>query len=324
MRKITWLVVCLGALSFGTGCETDYYAKQVLMHDTAQGGLALDLTGSGAMLIDQKRIDLNPRLAMTDGTEIDVWVIKARPDTPGPARATALLLHGLKENKAKYLGAGERLAAMGYDVVLLDFRAHGRSNGEYVTYGAHETKDVKEVMDQLIGAGTVHGDMYVFGATLGAATAVRYAAIDPRVKGIVALTPYKDAPSMARRVLFGAAPTMGEEDFQTVLARAGQLADFDPQATSTVEAARKVTCPLLLVHAILDLGIPIEDSQAIYAAAAGPKELQVVTPGPEQILLASQIALGGWVPEKLNQLATKGLAIEPPAPAPAPAPAAGT
>ena len=304
---LTAMVVCVG-------CGKDFYARQIIEHGTnAYNTMLMRVAGSAESLLKQKRIDAHRTIAGAEGTKIDVWVIKAKGNR-ADVRGTALLLHGLSESKAQYLGAGTNLARMGYDVVLPDLRAHGRSRGLYVTYGALEKLDVKAVMDNLIGSGTVHKDVYVFGATLGAATAIQYAALDTRCKGVLALTPYKDAPSIARRRIALLAPTMSEQDFEDVLARAGQLAHFEPHKTSTELAAVTVQCPLLLVHGLLDMSVPLDHSRAILAAAAGPRKLIVVTPGPEQIALAA--VLERWIADKLDALARTGLKEEPTAPKP--------
>jgi len=44
----------------------------------------------------------------------------------------SVLLHGEEQCKANYLGMGKNLAKMGYDVVLIDLRSHGKSTGKYV------------------------------------------------------------------------------------------------------------------------------------------------------------------------------------------------
>lgn len=316
MRRIAPLVLAAAFLACCVGCEKDFYARQIIAHNTDSGKLLLDLTGSPEKLKEQNRIDLHQRVTSADGTEIDVWVINAKPADASRHPGTALLLHGLTESKANYLRAGGRLAKMGYDVVLPDLRAHGESGGKYVTYGALEKHDVKAVMDSLIGAGRVQPNVYVFGATLGAATAIQYAAIDPRCKGVVALTPYKDAASMGRRTIALTAPTMSNRDFEEVLNRAGELGGFNPHEASSEMAAMSLTCPLLLVHGLLDMSVPLEHSEAIFAAAAGPKKLLVVTPGPEQVALA--VVLDSWIAEKLNYVATTGLK-EPAPPASQPA-----
>ena len=175
MRRIA-IGLLLVAMGVCVGCEKDFYARQIIEYNTDSGRLLLNLTGTAEQLLKRKRIDAHRSITVADGTKIDVWVLKAKRDR-GSAGGTALLLHGLGESKAKYLRAGEHLAKMGYDVVLPDLRAHGRSGGKYVTYGALEKLDVKAVMDDLIGSGTVHKNVYVFGVTLGAATAIQYGSV---------------------------------------------------------------------------------------------------------------------------------------------------
>jgi hypothetical protein len=294
------------------GCETDYYARQIIEHNSAFGKTGLVFVPTGEQLVRDKRIDMHQRFTMGDGTPIDVWVLKAKA---APTRGTAVLLHGMDQHKFFYLGTGERLAKMGYDVVLLDLRAHGRSGGKYVTYGAREKQDVKGVLATLISAGSVHRDVYVFGVDLGAATAIQYAAIDPNCKGVLAMKPYQDAASMARRKIDWA-HLMSDEDFEKILLRAGEIGDFNPHLASSEMAAVSLTCPLLLVHGLLDVSVPVEHSKAIYAAARCPKKLMIIMPGPQQLELAN---LDKWIADKLHELATIGLREDAVAPATQPA-----
>jgi len=292
------------------GCGPDYAARQIIEHNTDPGRVWLDMAGTADHLLKVGRIDLHRRIKSSDGVEIDVWVIKARKPKGEGAKpgglGTILILHGLEESKASwpYFGAAKRLADKGYDVVLPDLRAHGRSGGKYVTLGAKEKYDVKAVMDALLREGAVREPICVFGVTLGATTAIQYAAIDPRCTKVFAMTPYKDIRSFARRRL----GLLSEEDFQASVDRAGELAKFDPDEASSVEAARKLKVPLLLVHGILNVWVPKENSDAIFAAAGGPKKLIPVMPGPEQIALGA--VMEDWVAEKIDTLVKKGLPEE--------------
>ncbi len=320
MKAIPASGLALAAMLLCGGCETDFYAKQIVQPNTDRGKQALWVTGTGKQLIMRKQIDLSQPFSMPDGTEIDVWVIKARPPEGEAASdaarlGTALLLHDLRESKAFLLDAGRRLAKRGYDVVLPDLRAHGRSTGTYVTYGTVEKQDLKRVMDLLINAGSVHADVYVLGIKFGAVTGIQYAAIDPRCKGIVAIAPFRDAASEARRMIFPLAPAMSNQDFEKVLARAGQLANFDPHLASSERAAASITCPLLIAHGMFS--VPPAECQAIHDAARGPKKLQAVAPlpGPEQMRMLADYQ--GWLVDKLHHVATKSLAEAPPATQPA-------
>jgi len=296
------------ALVACTGCRRDFYAKQLIVQDTGYGKLVARLTGTAEQLLRQKCIDMHQRIAMPDGMEIDVWVIRAHPTLTYVGavepHGTVLLIHGLCDSKASYLPLGERLSKMGYDVVLPDLRAHGCSGGRYVTYGALERHDVKAVMDELIRQGAVHVKVYAFGVSLGGAVAIQYAAIEPRCRGVMAMAPYKNARSISRRMLALIGPTMSNGELDRVLGRAGQIAGFNPAEASALNAAEKLNCPILLVHGLLDIIVPIEHSQAIYEAAGEPKQLVVIPWVGHATLLLGREA---WIAEQIDLIARTAL-----------------
>lgn len=299
---VAWPIVatCLAL----TGCKdpNDYYAKVILKSDC--GMLARMSADGGDRLVKQKQIDKHLAIPGTNGATIDVWVIRAGDKgAASGAGPTVLLLHGLTESKGYYRDTGKALGRKGYNVVLMDLRAHGKSTGRYIGYGAVEKADVRAVMNELVSQKLIGPPFYVFGATLGGATAIQYAAVEPRVKGVIAVAPYRDAASIGRRRLGLIAPTMSKEHFAKVLARAGVLGKFDPAATSAVTAAGKINCPLLLVHGFVDLAVPLGHSQEIHKAASEPKKLMIITP-PEQLLL-----LGfwhAWVADRMHEMIRTG------------------
>jgi pimeloyl-ACP methyl ester carboxylesterase len=308
--KSTRLITVIAALLIA-GCGSNQYALQIAQLETARGKIDEDLKGTAEQLIQRKTIDNHEVCPMADGVEIDVWEIDARTsDGSGKLEkplGTVVILHQAGSSKASYpfMGTGERLAKMGYDVVLPDLRAHGRSTGKYTTYGVKESDDVKAVVDSLLAAGTVHEPVYTMGMGLGAATAIQYAAKDPRCKGVVAMTPFKDLRSYVRPQLL----LLSQQDFDKAIERAGEIADFDPAATSVVVAAGKTNAALFLCHGMLDMSVPAEDVKEIYAAAPGPKKLVLVTPGPEELAMWS--ILEDWIADKVNTVASGGLEAKP-------------
>ena len=259
------------------GCSVDQYARMLLEQDTSYGRIWEAMVGTSEQLVASGQISAGRRFTTPDGIEIDVWVLKARGRSKGqPSRGTVLVLHGLCDSKVSYLRLAKALSKRGFDVVLTDLRAHGRSTGRYVTYGALEKADQKRIVDALLDEKLISEPVYVFGRSLGASVAILYAAIDPRVRGVVAVTPSKDMPAMCRRFLNRNAILLDENTFQKVIARAGKLGHFDPAEASVVSAAAKLDCPLLLVHGKADHFVPYTDSEEIYRAAAGPKELELI------------------------------------------------
>jgi len=266
-----WSAIAVSALL--AGCSTDHYARQLIQQDTSYGRIWEAMVGTSDQLVKTKSISAARRYTMPDKTELDVWVVKALP-RPRP-RGTVLVIHGLCDSKVTYLRLARMIADKGFDVILPDLRAHGRSTGKYVTYGALEKQDLKRVVDELLKEGLVPGPVYAFGQSMGAAVAIQYAAIEPSVKGVMAIAPSRDLRTTCRRLINNIAPFMSNEDFEKVLARAGEIAGFDPNDGSSVDAIAKLQCPVLLVHGKLDVAVPYTDSEVLYAAANDPKELQL-------------------------------------------------
>jgi len=281
------------------GC-TDTFARQLVVHPTGLGRMRQDLRGSAERLLSQGRIDAHHRIRADDGIELDVWTIRAT----GTCRGTVILFHGICDAKASYLVIGEELGRRGFDVVLHDLRAHGRSGGQYVTWGALEQRDARRIMDELIAAGTVRPPVYAMGMSLGGAVAIQYAAIEPRCRGVMALAPCKDARTICRRLLLATAPLMWPGQYTKVLARAGEIGGFDPADASAVDAAARLTCPLLLAHGSRDWTVPPSHSRAIYDAAGGPRQRIVVPDTGHNDLIRVHWR---WAVEAFDHMARTGL-----------------
>jgi len=310
LRTLTASVAAV-ALAPSRACSVDFYARRLVTHSTAQGKIGLWLTGSAERLINKGKITSHHRISAPDGTPLDVWVIKGRPNTtaPGqtggqPGRGTVVLLHSLLVSKARLLRLARSLADMGYDAVLPDLRAHGRSGGKHITFGAKEKHDVKAIVDTLLGRGAIAQPLYVFGQSMGAATAILYAAIDPRCRAVAAVAPYKDLHSIARRFV----PLMRRQKYEKVLIRAGRIAGFDPQEACTLAAVKKLTVPLLVVHGRLDGIVPYRHGRAVYQAASCPKQL-ITFPlrGHISLLLKHHV----WFARQVDALARQARIISP-------------
>jgi len=254
----------------------DFYARRMLHQSRLPGRLRLAMLGSADKLLAARRIDKHLRFSPADGVELDVWLIRGRgpaaPTAPDNAPGTVLILHGLWDSKGRFFRLGELLARRGFDVVLPDLRRHGDSTGGFTTFGALEKRDMLALMTSLRAAGEVRGPLWVFGFSMGAATAVQYSALDPLVRGAVAVAPFADGRSITKRL----APLMSRRKFDAVWSRAAEIAGFDPDDTSTIEAARRLHCPLIVVHGRLDLIVPYSHGRAVFEAAPQPKRLYTI------------------------------------------------
>jgi hypothetical protein len=275
------------------GCSPEQYSRSLVCHGSLAGGLRQSLLGEPEKMIRRGKIDLHRRIETDPGVTIDVWAIRSRKDT---SRGTALLLHGLWDSKARFLGLGRRLADEGFDVILPDNRCHGRSTGKYLTWGVKEKHDLIRVVDALTRPGGLSPRVYVFGMSMGGCIATQYALADERCKAAMLVAPAAGATQVLRRMFPWIGPKRIEQTRQHLLTMAG----FDLHEASAIEAAGRLDKPLIVVHGCLDATVPYRHGKAVFEACPGPKRFYPVWwAGHATILLARE----KWFAERMIELA---------------------
>jgi len=207
---------------------------------------------------------------------LSVSVIEPR-DKARPAKATVLVIHGIFGRAATMIPAAKSLADAGYRAVLVDLRGHGRSTGKYMTYGIQESKDLCQVIDELQRRKLAEGPLGVYGISYGAATSIHLAGRDPRIRAVVAVEPFSAArdevPHFGRVMVPGIGILISEKTYQKALDEGGRIAQFDPDEADAVEAIRRTSAQVLLVHGTNDWVVPQEQSRRLHEAAADHSQL---------------------------------------------------
>ncbi len=117
----------------------------------------------------------------SDGVLLRGWKVRAAQ----PNGSWVLAFHGVADNRVGILSQSELLLRAGYNVVMMDSRAHGESEGPIATYGWLERNDTRAILDSLVS--TEHPlHIYALGESMGAGIALQSAAADPRIEAVVA------------------------------------------------------------------------------------------------------------------------------------------
>jgi len=103
-----------------------------------------------------------------------------------------ILLHSLGSNSSEWSRLIERLAG-NYTVFALDMRGHGKSSGNYNLFSESDymkmLADVEAAKQFLASRFINTSAVYLIGSDIGANIALRYAASDKTVKGVIILSP---------------------------------------------------------------------------------------------------------------------------------------
>ncbi len=230
--------------------------------------------GANAILHPFRRpaLGLRPDLAHreisfeSDGITLKGWLFPARAGR----RGLVVYLHGIADNRRSGVGVARRLVALGYDVLAYDSRAHGASEGTACTYGYYEKQDLRRALDALGSPEAV-----LFGSSLGAAVAIQAAAVEPRVRGVIAQSPFADLEAIVRERAPWFATT---HDVTRALEAAERKGAFHVRDASPLLAATRLRVPVLLLHGSEDEETRPAHSRRL-AEALGAQGTLLLVPG---------------------------------------------
>ncbi len=104
-----------------------------------------------------------------------------------------ILLHGYADAKVGAIAWAPLWHELGFNILAIDLRAHGESQGTYSAGGYWERHDVSQVINEIRAQRPADTrKLVLFGASLGATVAVATAALRDDVSAIVLDSPYND------------------------------------------------------------------------------------------------------------------------------------
>jgi pimeloyl-ACP methyl ester carboxylesterase len=196
-----------------------------------------------------------------DGITLAGWLV------PRPAAPTVVLLHGYPADKRDMLPLAAALAPS-FQVVLMDLRYFGASGGAATTLGFRERGDLRRLLDTLAARGVTR--IGVFGFSLGGAVGLLAAADDDRIRALAAYAPFSDLRVLGRDVY--AHVWLLKYPLVELMILWGRLVfGTDISRPAPIEAARRLTIPVLLIASREDEQIPFAHAQRLRdALAANP------------------------------------------------------
>ncbi|MGO9000799.1 MAG: alpha/beta hydrolase [Limisphaerales bacterium] len=191
-------------------------------------------------------------------------------------RGTVVLLHGYGLAQFSMAPWALRLAQEGWQCVLVDLRGHGKSTGKRIYFGVQEAHDLSQLLDQLAHDGRLKEPVAAFGESYGAALALRWKTVEPRVCTVVAITPYAGLSNAVLNLCHEYAGWMPKTLIKAGLKKLPAVLEIPAGKldTTTELAQRPVTA--LFVAGAEDTITPVTDVEHLRALAAPGSELIVV------------------------------------------------
>lgn len=196
-----------------------------------------------------------------------------------------ICFHGYRSRSfTDFAGGSEMSFEMGHNLLLVDQRAHGRSEGRTISFGIRERGDVLSWVDYARERFGEETRILLYGVSMGAATVLMASGLElpSNVKGIVADCPYSVPLDIILHVgRTNPLPQWLIRPF--VILGAKIFGGFDIRETDAVRAVAGSSVPILIIHGEGDNFVPEEMSKA--ALLANPEHVRRITfPGADHAL----------------------------------------
>lgn len=172
-------------------------------------------------------------------------------------------------------------AERGYDVLMIDHRACGKSEGRYMTFGCKESKDAYIWLNEVYRRYGDEVKIAVHGISMGAATALMMSGENAggNVKCFVAESSYTSAWNeyayiMKNKLGIPVSPIL---DYVNFLSKT--IAGFDFKKAAPVEAVKRAEKPILFLHGGADDFVPVFMGEELYGACSSEVKYFRLIPG---------------------------------------------
>jgi len=207
-----------------------------------------------------------------DGLKLYGWYI------PGENGAAIMIQHGTPGGRQDGLYEADILNKAGFGVLLGSFRAHDECEGELISFGYHEQKDLAAWHQYLLSRDDVDPKRIgLFGESMGGGTSILYSAKNPGISALATGSGFALTQEVV--VLFLKFDTDLPPALIPLLARfilfwAERGADFKAETLDTQAVISQISpVPILIIHGGSDDKIGPNAGKQLFEAASEPKEL---------------------------------------------------
>lgn len=166
-----------------------------------------------------------------------------------------------------YSGVGLSLIRQGYPVIMIDERAHWRSEGHTITFGMRERFDVLSWIGYACERFGKDRPIYLHGISMGGGTVLMASGqqLPDNINGIIADCPFNDAEKIIRHVckLVNLNPDLC---WPVIKLSALIFGRFNINKTTAAKEVKKTTVPIMIIHGDGDDFVPAHMSEEVQKA----------------------------------------------------------
>ena len=200
-------------------------------------------------------------------------------EAPYESKRLVLVLHGYRSpGISNFAPIAHFYHDLGYHVLFVDHRGHGKSDGDYVGFAVLDHQDCKGWLKLATTRLGEEAEIYVHGVSMGGATTVALCSesLPSQIKGLIADCPFTSPWEVFEHVLksdyhLPAFPILNIAD-----AICQEKAKYSFNGINNTERVKNSKLPILFIHGDQDNFVPTWMSQKMYKACTSKKQLILI------------------------------------------------
>jgi len=212
------------------------------------------------------------KLRTQDEVSISAWLIPSDKN-----KATIIVCHGYATGKADLLDVAKLLKEGGFNVLMIDFRAHAGSGGRVCSFGKKEIYDVKAAVDFIKSHHRLSKKpIGIFGLSMGGSIAYLSAARYNDIKAVISDGCYVYLDKTAKRY-YKEASILPIPGFSNLLVWFSRIHPrLNLKTLSPINYIDKISPrPVFIIHGADDLLTPVSEVKEFYKHARHPKKIWI-------------------------------------------------
>lgn len=194
-------------------------------------------------------------------------------------KKVVICFHGYtSQGMNDYIGLSGYYLKQGFSMLLVDERAHGKSEGKQIGFGCLDRKDALQWINRTVESLGEDVQILLHGTSMGGATVLMTSGLDlpKQVKGIIsdcAFTSPKEVFTHVLRKMIHL-PSFPMMQISDLLNR--RLAGYGLDECNAAREVQKAKVPILFIHGSADTFVPCYMCDEIYENCASPKQKLII------------------------------------------------